>query len=183
MRSSAMSVPLLALAHPDEPENSTTTRLFGVATRLADLLRRGQSIRRQEVKRLMEEAFSASDATGNWSMRDAYDALEAAQVILLKSPGNWTGIALAGADAFASLRRFERALPTQTYRSEHQVEMQQFSTPISLPWLSSQAARIPPSVPLLSPSSVPCLLSLPFLHLFFSCYSFSFLFFLFFFLF
>src|SRR3546814_6664329 len=45
MRSSAMSVPLLALAHPDEPENSTTTRLFGVATRLADLLRRGQSIR------------------------------------------------------------------------------------------------------------------------------------------
>src|SRR3546814_7851340 len=80
-----------------------------------------------EVKRLMEEAFSASDATGNWSMRDAYDALEAAQVILLKSPGNWTGIALAGADAFASLRRFERALPTQTYRSEHQVEMQQFS--------------------------------------------------------
>src|SRR3546814_14059028 len=101
MRSSAMSGPLLALAHPDEPENSTTTRLFGVATRLADLLRRGQSIRRQEVKRLMEEAFSASDATGNWSMRDAYDALEAAQVILLKSPGNWTGIALAGAAAFA----------------------------------------------------------------------------------
>src|SRR3546814_2670266 len=76
MRSSAMSVPLLALAHPDEPENSTTTRLFGVATRLADLLRRGQSIRRQEVKRLMEEAFSASDATGNWSMRDAYRSEE-----------------------------------------------------------------------------------------------------------
>src|SRR3546814_11745677 len=50
MRSSAMSVPLLALAHPDEPENSTTTRLFGVATRLADLLRRGQSIRRPEVQ-------------------------------------------------------------------------------------------------------------------------------------
>src|SRR3546814_11438541 len=82
----------------------------------------------------MEEAFSASDATGNWSMRDAYDALEAAQVILLKSPGHWTGIALAGADAFASLRRFERALPTQPYRSEHQVEMQQFRTPISLDW-------------------------------------------------
>src|SRR3546814_16680670 len=94
-----------------------------------------------EVKRLMEEAFSASDATGNWSMRDAYDALEAAQVILLKSPGNWTGIALAGADAFASLRRFERALPTQPYRSEHQVEMQQFSTPISLAWLAAQAAN------------------------------------------
>src|SRR3546814_10197172 len=86
-------------------------------------------------------------------MRDAYDALEAAQVILLKSPGNWTGIALAGADAFASLRRFERALPTQTYRSEHQVEMQQFSTPISLAWLAAQAARIRPDDQVLEPSA------------------------------
>src|SRR3546814_19920080 len=124
MRSSAMSVPLLALAHPDEPENSTTTRLFGVATRLADLLRRGQSIRRQEVKRLMEEAFSASDATGNWSMSDAYDELEAAQVILLKSPGHWTGNTLAGADAFASLRRLERPPPPPTPRRQPKHAMQ-----------------------------------------------------------
>src|SRR3546814_15286014 len=108
MRSAAMSFPLLVLAHPDEPENSTTTRLFGVATRLADLLRRGQSIRRQEVKRLMEDAFSASDATGNWSMRDASDALEAAPVIPLQSPGHWNAIPLAGTDALASLRAFQR---------------------------------------------------------------------------
>ena len=148
-----MSVPLLALAHPDEPETSKTTRLLDVATRLSDLLRRGHSIRRQDLKRLMEEAFSASDATGNWSMRDAYDALEAAQVILLKSPGGWTGIVPDGADAFASLRRFERALPTQTYRSEHQVEMQQFSTPISLAWLAAQAARIRKDDQVLEPSA------------------------------
>jgi hypothetical protein len=148
-----MSVPLLALAQPDEPENSKTTRLFDVATRLADLLRRGHSIRRQDLRRLLEEAFSASDATGSWSMRDAYDALEAAQVILLKFPDGWTGNSLAGADAFASLRRFERALPTQTYRSEHQVEMQQFSTPISLAWLAAQAARIRPDDQVLEPSA------------------------------
>lgn len=148
-----MSFPLLALAHPDEPENSTTTRLFSVATRLADLFRRGQPVRRQDIKRLMEEAFSTSDATGTWSMRDAYDALEAAQVILLKSQGSWTGVDLSGADAFASLRRFERALPTQTYRSEHQVEMQQFSTPISLAWLAAQAARIRPDDQVLEPSA------------------------------
>lgn len=44
-----MSVPLLALAHPDEPETSKTTRLLDVATRLSDLLRRGHSIRRQDL--------------------------------------------------------------------------------------------------------------------------------------
>ena len=49
IRSSAMSVPLLALAHPDEPETSKTTRLLDVATRLSDLLRRGHSIRRQDL--------------------------------------------------------------------------------------------------------------------------------------
>src|SRR3546814_17292139 len=107
----------------------------------------------------MEEAFSASDATGNWSMRDAYDALEAAQVILLKSPGNWTGIALAGADAFASLRRFERALPTQTYSSYPQVEMKQFSTTYSLPWLADQAAPIPPDDPVLDPTAATAILA------------------------
>src|SRR3546814_4951016 len=72
MRSSAMSVPLLALAHPDEPENSTTTRLFGVATRLADLLRRGPSIRRQEVKRPMEERSAEHTSELQSLMRNSY---------------------------------------------------------------------------------------------------------------
>lgn len=148
-----MSLPLLALAHSDEPENHKTAHLHSVATRLSDLLGRGQSVRRQDLKRLMEEAFSASDATGAWSMRDAYDALEAAQVLMLKSSSGAARLDIVGDDAFTALRRFERALPTQTYRSEHQVEMQQFSTPISLAWLAAQAARIGKDDHVLEPSA------------------------------
>jgi len=148
-----MTQPMLALVFPDEPENPKSTQLIAVATHLAGLLGKGQPVRRQDLTRLMEEVFAASDASGAWSMRDAYDALEAAQVILLKSSPPAFGLELAGPEAFSSLRRFERALPTQTYRSEHQVEMQQFSTPISLAWLAAQAACISSDDHVLEPSA------------------------------
>jgi P-loop containing NTP hydrolase pore-1/C-terminal domain on Strawberry notch homologue len=147
-----MSQPMLALAFPDDPENPRSTQLLAVATHLAGLLGKGQMVRRQDLTRLMEEAFRASDASGAWSMRDAYDALEAAQVLLLKSSLPAFGLDLTGADTFGALRRFERALPTQSYRSEHQVEMQQFST-ISLAWLAAQAACIRKDDLLLEPSA------------------------------
>ncbi|MBB3357035.1 MULTISPECIES: strawberry notch family protein [unclassified Novosphingobium] len=148
-----MSQPLLALVPPHEPETTKAAHLFAVATRLAEMLGRCQSVRRQDLTRLMEEAFGASDASGAWSMRDAYDALEAAQVLLLTSTLSPSVFTLADDDAFASLVRFERALPTQTYRSEHQVEMQQFSTPISLAWLAARAARIRGDDHVLEPSA------------------------------
>jgi hypothetical protein len=148
-----MSLPLLALVQPDEPEAPKSARLFCVATRLAELLGRAQPVHRQDLKRLMEETFSSSDAGGAWSMRDAYDALEAAQVLHLKSSADPAGLTLAGEGAIASLRGFERALPTQSYRSEHQVEMQQFSTTISLSWLAALAARMNPDDHVLEPSA------------------------------
>ncbi|MFC3443864.1 strawberry notch-like NTP hydrolase domain-containing protein [Sphingobium rhizovicinum] len=149
----AMSLPLLALVQPDEPESLKIDRLHSVATRLANMLRRGHHVRRQDLKRLMEEAFHASDATDSWSMRDAYDALEAAQVLLLRSPDMPAFLDLGGDAAFSCLARFENSLPTQTYRSEHQVEMQQFSTPISLAWFAATAARITPEDHVLEPSA------------------------------
>ncbi|ODU67762.1 MAG: methylase [Novosphingobium sp. SCN 66-18] len=148
-----MSQPLLALVPPHEPETTKAAHLFAVATRIADLLGRGQSVRRQDLTRFMGQAFAASDASGAWSMRDAYDALEASQVLLLKANSEPSPFVLSGENAFGSLARFERALPTQTYRSEHQVELQQFSTPISLAWLAAQAARITSEDLVLEPSA------------------------------
>ena len=148
-----MSLPLLALASSGEPENIKITRLFDVACRLSGLLGRGHSIGRQDLKRLMEEVFSGSDAGGAWTMRDAYDALEAAQVLMLKSSAVDASLCLTGDDAFASLLQFERGLPTQSYRSEHQVELQQFSTPIALAWLAARAARIEHNDHVLEPSA------------------------------
>src|SRR3546814_1283972 len=87
-------------------------------------------------------AFGGSDADGRWSMRDAYDALEAAQASdTLMSDDDPNGDC-APEDEFADILAFEKALPTQTYRSEHQVDMQQFSTPAARSWLAARAAAI-----------------------------------------
>ncbi|WP_370569495.1 hypothetical protein [Sphingobium xenophagum] len=109
-------------------------------------------VNRQSLKRMMTQAFGEDDAAGAWSMRDAYDALETAQVLCLADPQSPL---LAGtpADIFQRLRQFERALPTQTYRSEKQVDLQQFSTPISLAWLAAMAARCRSDDILLEPSA------------------------------
>src|SRR3546814_646626 len=101
----------------------------------------------------MTEAFGGSDADGRWSMRDAYDAHEAAQASeTLMSDDDPNG-ECAPEDEFADIRAFEKALPTQTYRSEHQVDMQQFSTPAALSWLAARAAAITAEDHVLEPSA------------------------------
>ena len=65
------------------PQADMPSRLHDVAKSIAQRLRGGGSITRQAIKKFMVEAFGADDADGAWSMRDAYDALEAAQVMLL----------------------------------------------------------------------------------------------------
>ncbi|MFT2588636.1 hypothetical protein, partial [Escherichia coli] len=54
---------------------------------------------------------------------------------------------------FAGLLAFQNRLPTQSYRSERQVDLQQFSTPLALAWLAARAARITSSDYALEPSA------------------------------
>ncbi len=147
-----MTQPMLALA-PRGNEPDRYARLFAVAQAAARLFERGETVTRQTLKRLMQEGFGGSDADGAWTMREAYDALETAQVIVQRT-ADWPCDPRTDREAvFAALRRFERTLPTQTYRSEGQVEMQQFSTPIGLAWLAGQAAAIRPGDHVLEPSA------------------------------
>lgn len=74
-------------------------------------------------------------------MRDVYDALKVAQVMLLQ-----------GADCpllrgeprkiFSALRALVHVLPIQTYRSERQIDFRQFSTTLSLARLTGLARQI-----------------------------------------
>ena len=147
-----MTQPMLALAtHGGEPDRCV--RLFAVAQAIARSFERGETVTRQTLKRLIQEGVGGADADGAWSMREAYDALETAQVLLQRRAA-WPCDPRTDREAvFAALRRFERALPTQTYRSEGQVEMQQFSTPVSLAWLVGQAAMIRAGDHVLEPSA------------------------------
>ena len=148
-----MNLPFLAAIDADDPRLSFIASLGCVAGTLADRLGRGQSISRQALTGLMRERFGASDASGAWSMRDAYDALEAAQVLALLDPAKSP---ISDGDPVALLARLERlaaGLPTQSCRSERQVDLQQFSTPLPLAWLAARAARMTPVDTVLEPSA------------------------------
>jgi len=147
-----MTLPLLAAFDAADVRSHPDLCLAAIARTIADRWSHGQSITRQMLTRLMVERFGGSDASGRWSMRDAYDALEAAQVIALLDPSNQLidGDPVA---TFARLERFASDLPTQTYRSERQVDLQQFSTPLPLAWLAAEAARMTPADIMLEPSA------------------------------
>jgi hypothetical protein len=113
-----------------------------VARRLLNHYRAGEHIDRSLLRRLFEEETGASDASGAWTMRQAYDAIELAQALFV-SEMDCPLLARSPSEVLAALESFVDRLPVQSYRSEAQVELQQFSTPLPLAWLAGLAG--PPS--------------------------------------
>lgn len=119
---------------------------------LAEMLAAGETLRRQTLSELMTAATGRSDADGGWTLRDAYDALELAQVLFVmgaRSP-------VVEREPSATLRCLEdlaRSLPTQSHRSEDQIALQAFSTPLPLAWLAALAARLSRTDLVLEPSA------------------------------
>lgn len=145
-----MTLPLLKLVEDqDSVIREKAERLHDVAVALRNRLGAPRSITRSLLKRQMSEAFYGSDADGLWSMRDAYDALEAAQAMDLAASDDRRD----PVEGFADLLAYEKALPTQSYRSENQIDMQQFSTPAALSWLAARAAAITADDHVLEPSA------------------------------
>jgi len=130
------------------------------AETLAEMLGEGRPIVRETLRDLMTAATGRSDADGGWALRDGYDALELAQVLV------FTGqrLPIDESDPASTLRRLEdlaRSLPTHTHRAEEQIALQAFSTPLPLAWLASRAARLSPADLVLEPSAGTGLLACP----------------------
>ena len=106
----------------------------------------------------MSCAFGASDAQGAWIWKDAYEAAEAALIMFLQRYGRAMRRE-AGAGSFgpaamlAMLQTLAALEPSQTRRSEEQLEYQQFSTPLPLAYAALQAAAIRPGDIVLEPSA------------------------------
>lgn len=97
---------------------------IAVARRILVCFRAGGSVDRSLLRRLFEDESGASDASGAWSMRQAYDALELAQTLFVLDPG-CPLLASAPRDALAAMEAFVHDLPVQSFRSEEQVALQQ----------------------------------------------------------
>ena len=132
--------------------------LLAAATALLPDLEAGRALDAKTLRAAMTAAFGAGDADGAWIWKDAYEAAEAALVLFLKRYGRlMRREAGAGPGSAAAMLAMLEALaalePSQTRRSEEQLALQQFSTPLPLAYAALQAAAIHPGDTVLEPSA------------------------------
>ncbi|GGA33175.1 strawberry notch family protein [Neptunicoccus cionae] len=122
-----------------DPDLSTALRQIGAEID-------HQPLRSSALARIMREAFHGSDASGAWDWRMAYDMMQAAAVQgLLRGDGTEGGIAAA--------KLLASRLLTETRRSEQQIRLQQFSTPLPFASLAVRAAAVRKGETVLEPSA------------------------------
>ena len=125
-----------AVALPAAPVSAAVDTAFAVhqaALLLLPHLERGSRIDAIILRGAIETAFGASDATGAWDWKTAYEACEAATVLFLRKYGKAL-FRKAGSQAASLplLAKIAGLLPTHTRRSEESQTFQQFSTPVPL---------------------------------------------------
>ena len=111
---------------------------------------RGGSLEWRALGQLMTQAFGAGDCSGAWDWRLAGDLVQTAAIRLVREVivGHE-----ATKDQFRAVEEIEVRLPTETRRSEQQVRLSQFSTPLPVAYIAAQAARITCADTLLDPSA------------------------------
>ncbi|WP_185962203.1 strawberry notch-like NTP hydrolase domain-containing protein [Palleronia caenipelagi] len=94
-------------------------------------------------------AAGGTDAAGAWSWRRAYDVMQAATILSDRKEGQVT----APKAGLTVLEALARTLPTETRRSETQIRLQQFSTPLPYAHVAAVAAGIGEGDIVLEPSA------------------------------
>ncbi|HOV05020.1 MAG TPA: strawberry notch family protein, partial [Kaistiaceae bacterium] len=150
-----------AISLPAVPVSASEAAVFGAAQRLLVHLERGERIDAAGLRGAMEQAFGASDTTGAWAWKTAYDACEAATVLFLRKYGKALfRKAASPAARLSALSKIAGLLPTHTRRSEESQAMQQFSTPAPLGLAAVTAAAVAPGDIVLEPSAGTGLLAI-----------------------
>ncbi len=153
-----LPVPHTLPAPPAAPCLYASEALHNAATTLLPVLEAGRPLDAATVRDAMTRAFGADDARGAWVWKDAYEAAEAAVVLFIRRHGRamrrHAGAGPEGPSAMLRMLEAVAALePSHTRRSEEQVRLQQFSTPLPLAYAALQAAAIRPGDVVLEPSA------------------------------
>ncbi|KAB2726505.1 strawberry notch family protein [Brucella anthropi] len=145
----------------DIPAVDTASAIHHAALLLLPRLERGQRVDAAALRGAMETAFGASDSSGAWDWKTAYEACEAATVLFLRKYGKAL-FRKAGSQAacLPLLAKIAGLLPTHTRRSEQSQAFQQFSTPIPLGLIAANAAAITLADRVLEPSAGTGLLAI-----------------------
>ncbi|GAA4133659.1 strawberry notch-like NTP hydrolase domain-containing protein [Aminobacter aganoensis] len=151
---------LLPVAAPAAPVVRVPA-VLSAAQNLLGYLERGERIDRHLLRTAMATAFGASDSSGAWDWKSAYEACEVATVLFLRRYGRALFLkSRSPAGQLATLSKIAGLLPTHTRRSEESQALQQFSTPIPLGLAAVTAAGIVPGDVVLEPSAGTGLLAI-----------------------
>ncbi len=148
----------IATLPPGSDRLSGAPALYAAARTLLPVLEVGRPLDAAALRDAMTRAHGASDAEGAWVWKDAYEAAEAAVVMFVRRYGRaMRRRAGAGADGPRRMLDMLAAVaalePSHTKRSEAQIRLQQFSTPLPLAYAALQAAAIRPGDVVLEPSA------------------------------
>ena len=152
-------LPALAIDPPASPARPVAgDALFAAARSLLPVLEAGRPLDAATLRDAMTNAFGTSDTEGAWLWKDAYEAAEAAVVLFVQRYGRaMRRRAGAGQDGPRTMLRMLAAIaalePSHTKRSEEQIRLQQFSTPLPLAYAALRAAAIRPGDTVLEPSA------------------------------
>jgi len=135
--------------------------ILSAANLLLPQLERGERIDAAILRGAMEAASGASDTSGAWDWKAAYEACEVATVLFLRKYGKALFRKSASPAARLSvLTKIAGLMPTHTRRSEESQALQQFSTPLPLGLAALTAAAITPDDRVLEPSAGTGLLAI-----------------------
>ncbi|QPC91519.1 strawberry notch family protein [Mesorhizobium sp. INR15] len=139
----------------------TAAAIYAAALHLLPDLERGRRIDATVLRNAMETAFQASDTSGAWNWKAAYEACEIASALLLRKYGRAL-LRKAGSagGVLPLLGKIAALLPTHTRRSVESQALQQFSTPIALGFVAATAAAITARDRVLEPSAGTGLLAI-----------------------
>jgi phospholipid N-methyltransferase len=126
--------------------------VINVAQELAKVLIDNRPLSTKTVSSQMNRYFLGTAASGAWQWKDAYEAIEVAQILYLRH----LGIKILSQQPQVVVQQLEELTalcPTHTRRSEESVQLQQFSTPLPLSFLVAKAGFIKADDLILEPSA------------------------------
>jgi predicted RNA methylase len=150
-----------AAASPLASSTNPAAAILAAGNLLLPHLERGARIDAATLRAALEMAFGASDTSGAWTWKTAYEACEVATVLFLSKYGKALFRKSASPAArLSTLSKITGLLPTHTRRSEESQALQQFSTPVPLGLAVLTAAAIAPDDTVLEPSAGTGLLAI-----------------------
>ena len=156
--SARLRSPVAGVSVPAAAPPSGAGPLMDAARALVPILEAGRPIDAVVLRDAMTKAFGASDAEGAWIWKQSYEAAESAVVLFIRRYGRaMRKKAGPGPDGPRKMLRMLEAVsalePSHTRRSDEQVRLQQFSTPLPLAYAALQAASVRPGDIVLEPSA------------------------------